>query len=45
MSEFLSFLGFCAPALAMLLVAGLSWSDGRKERRRTMALRQWLREQ
>jgi len=34
-----------APALAMLLVAGLSWNDGRKERRRTLALRQWLREQ
>jgi hypothetical protein len=37
--------GFAAPTLAMLLVAGLSWNDGRKERRRTLALRQWLREQ
>jgi hypothetical protein len=37
--------GFAAPALAMLLVAGLGWNDGRKERRRTLALRQWLREQ
>ena len=46
MTRFLSVsFGFAAPALAMLLVAGLSWNDGRKERRRTMALRQWLREQ
>ena len=45
MSQFLSVLGFGAPALAMLLVAGLSWKDGRKERRRTLALRQWLRAQ
>ena len=45
MIQFLSVLGFCAPALAMLLVAALNWSDGRKERRRTLALRQWLREQ
>ena len=45
MIRFLSALGFSAPALAMLLVAGLTWHDGRKERRRTLALRQWLREQ
>jgi|KBSMisStandDraft_5_1062788.scaffolds.fasta_scaffold500604_2 hypothetical protein len=45
MIQFLTVLGFGAPALAMLLVVGLSWSDGRKERRRTLALRQWLREQ
>jgi hypothetical protein len=37
--------GFGAPAFAMLLVVGISWNDGRKERRRTLALRQWLREQ
>jgi hypothetical protein len=46
MIRFLSVsLGFAAPAVAMLLVACLSWNDGRKERRRTLALRQWLREQ
>jgi hypothetical protein len=46
MMRFLSvLLGFGAPAVAMLLVAGLSWNDGRKERRRTLALRQWLRGQ
>lgn len=38
-------LGFGAPALAVLLAAGLSWNDGRKERRRTLALLQWLRQQ
>ena len=38
-------LGFGAPVIAMLVVAGLSWNDGRKERRRPMALRQWLRGQ
>ena len=46
MIRFLSVsLGFAAPAAAKLLVACLSWNDGRKERRRTLALRQWLREQ
>jgi hypothetical protein len=29
----------------LLLVGRLSWNDGRKQRRRTLALRQWLREQ
>ena len=45
MIRFFSVLSFSAPALAMLLVAGLTWNDGRKERRRTVALRQWLRDQ
>jgi hypothetical protein len=38
-------LGFAAPTLAMVLVAAFSWHEGRKERRRTVALRQWLRAQ
>jgi hypothetical protein len=38
-------LGFVAPALALLLLVGLSWQEVRKERRREVALRQWLREQ
>jgi hypothetical protein len=38
-------LGFVAPALAMLVIAGLSWQESRKERRRHVALRQWLRAQ
>jgi hypothetical protein len=38
-------LGFVAPTLAMVLVAGFSWYEGRKERRRTVALRHWLRAQ
>jgi hypothetical protein len=33
-------LGFAAPTLAMILVAGFNWHEGRKERRRTVALRQ-----
>ena len=46
MIQFLSVsLGFGDPTLAMLVVACLSWNDGRKERRRTLALRQWLRDQ
>lgn len=46
MMRFLSVsVGFGAPARALLLVAGLSWNSGRKERRRTGALRQWLRVQ
>jgi len=46
MMRFLSVsLGFGAPALVMLLMACLTWNDGRKERRRTVALRQWLRAQ
>lgn len=46
MMRFLSAsISYGAPALAMLLVAGFSWNDGRKERRRTLALRQWLRHQ
>ena len=45
MIQFLSVLGFGAPALAMLVLLCLSWNDSRKERRRTLALRQWLREQ
>ena len=36
-------LGFVAPTLAMILVAGFSWHEGRKERRRAVALRHWLR--
>jgi len=36
-------LGFVAPTVAMILVAGFTWQEGRKERRRTVALRQWLR--
>jgi hypothetical protein len=38
-------LGFVAPALAMLVLIGLSWQEGRKERRRQVALRQWVRTQ
>jgi len=38
-------LGFVAPALAMLVLVGLSWQEGRKERRRQVALRQWVRTQ
>jgi hypothetical protein len=38
-------LGFVAPALAMLLLVGLSLQEVRKERRRQVALRQWLRAQ
>jgi hypothetical protein len=37
--------GFGAPAFVMLLMACLTWNEGRKERRRTLALRQWLRTQ
>jgi hypothetical protein len=36
---------FVAPALALLLLVGLSWQEVRKERRRRMALREWLRTQ
>ncbi|MEO8049722.1 MAG: hypothetical protein ABI833_04835 [Acidobacteriota bacterium] len=46
MMRFLSAsVGFGAAVLAMLLAAGLSWNSGCKERRRTGALRQWLRVQ
>jgi hypothetical protein len=38
-------LGFAAPMLAMILVAGFTWLEGRKARRRADALRQWLRAQ
>jgi len=38
-------LGFVAPVFAMLLLVGLSWQEVRKERRRRVALRQWLRAQ
>jgi hypothetical protein len=38
-------LGFAAPTLAMILVAGFTWHEGRKARRRADALRQWLRAQ
>jgi hypothetical protein len=36
-------LGLVAPVLAIIVIAVLSWQDARKERRRTFALRQWLR--
>ena len=39
------FLGFGAPSLAMILIAGFSWFEAHKERRRTVALRHWLRAQ
>jgi hypothetical protein len=45
MMRFLESLGFGAPALATLVVAGINWNNGRKERRRTLALLRWLREQ
>jgi len=46
MTRFVSLsLGFVAPTLAMLLVAGFSWHEGRRERRRADALRQWIRTQ
>jgi hypothetical protein len=35
-------LGFAAPMLPMILVAGFTWHEGRKARRRADALRQWL---
>jgi len=35
--------GLVAPVLAIIVIAGLSWQYARKERRRTFALRHWLR--
>lgn len=38
-------LGIAAPTLAMILVAVFSCQDWWRERRRTVALRQWMRAQ